>query len=213
MTSGAGVVLDATARPCLFDVVSKGELTRETIVVQGAEIASRIGLAALTIGQLAGRVEMSKSGLFGHFRSKEILQLRVLEYARERFAAQVVRPALRVARGEPRVRTLFENWLACGRRGDPSCLFLSAVMEYDDQPGVIHDELVSAHRDLMDAIVQVFRTGIAEGDFRRDADPDQFAQDLYGVMLAFAYSHRLLRDAAAETRTRRAFEALLGSAR
>ncbi len=183
------------------------------IIAHGAEIAGRLGLAGLTIGSLAARVEMSKSGLFGHFRSKESLQLQVLRYAREGFVAHVIRPALAEPRGEARLRRLFEGWLACGRHGDTCCLFVSAATEFDDQPGPVRDQLVGGHRDLMESIAQMVRTGVAEGQLREDADADQFAQDLYGVMLAFGYAHRLLRDPAAEARTRRAFEALLGGAR
>jgi AcrR family transcriptional regulator len=193
--------------------VAKGELTRETILAAGAEVAGRVGLTGLTIGQLAERVEMSKSGLFAHFRSKEALQLQVLAHARQAFVAQSVLPALAAPRGEPRIRALFEHWLAVVRDGASSCLFLSASMEYDDQPGPVRDALVSAHRDLVDTVAQVFRTAVGEGHCRPDADPAQFAHELHGVMLAYAYAHRLLRDPDAEVRTRIAFERLLDAAR
>jgi AcrR family transcriptional regulator len=193
--------------------VTKGEATRETILAAGAEIAGRVGLTGLTIGQLAGSVEMSKSGLFAHFRSKEALQLQVLGHARESFIAQAILPALAAPRGEPRIRALFEHWLAVVRDGASSCLFLSASMEYDDQPGPVRDALVAAHRDLMDSVAQIFRTAVAEGHCRPDADPAQFAHDLHGAMLAYAYAHRLLREPEAEARTRRAVERLLDAAR
>ncbi len=187
-------------------------MTREAVLEQAVEMANRLGLAGLTIGSLADRVEMSKSGLFAHFRSKEALQLQVLVYARERFIEQVVRPALAAPRGVPRVRQLFERWLACERDGAPGCLFLSATSEYDDQPGTVRDQLVADHRDLLDAVAQIVRSGVAEGHFRADVDAEQFAHDLHGTMLAFFYAHRLLRQPEAEARTRRAFEALLAAA-
>lgn len=192
--------------------MTKGELTREVILDEAAEVAGRVGLAGLTIGSLASRVEMSKSGLFAHFQSKEALQLKVLAHARERFVDRVVRPALATPRGEPRVWVLFERWLECANDATAS-LFVSASAEFDDQPGAIRDQLVSDHWDLMDAVAQIFRTGISERHFRADVDAAQFAHDLHGVMLAYFYAHRLLRDAAAEAHTRRAFEALLAAAR
>jgi AcrR family transcriptional regulator len=193
--------------------VSKGTDTRDAVLEQAVEVANRVGLAGLTIGSLAERAQMSKSGLFAHFRSKEALQLQVVVYARERFAEQVVRPALRTPRGEPRVRRLFEGWLACERDGAPGCLFLSATSEYDDQPGTVRDQLAGDHCDLMDAIARIVRGGVGEGHFRADADPEQFAHDLHGVMLAFFYAHRLLRQPEAEARARRAFETLLAAIR
>lgn len=193
--------------------MSKGELTREAIVARGAEVASRIGLAGLTIGSLATRVEMSKSGLFAHFRSKEGLQLHVLAHARESFVTEVLRPALAAPRGEPRVRLLFERWLGCSRSGGPGCLFVSAATEFDDQPGAVRDQLVSDHWDFLDAVAQIVRTGVAEGHFRADLDGSQFASDLQGVMLSHFHAHRLLRDPNAEARARHAFRALLADAR
>lgn len=201
------------ARSCYFPQVSKGSATRFAVLGVATEIASRKGLAGLTIGSLASRVEMSKSGLFAHFQSKESLQLQVLAFARESWIDLVVRPALSAPRGEPRVRVLVEHWLAAGRRGDPGCLFVSAATEFDDQPGPVRDQLVRDHRDFMDSIHMMVTAAITHGDFRSDVDAEQFAHDLWGAMLAFFYASRLLEDPAAETRTRRAVDALVAASR
>lgn len=192
--------------------MGKGELTRTTILDNGVELAASIGLGGLTIGSLATRTQMSKSGLFAHFRSKESLQLQVLERARTTFTDLVIRPALATPRGEPRVRELFERW-ATSDRIPGGCLFVKAATEYDDQPGPVRDQLIRDHRDLLDTVAQVCRTAVAEGHFHPDVDADQFAHDLYGIMSVFYLTHRLLDDPAAERRTRHAFEALLAAAR
>ena len=196
-----------------FGSVSKGEQTRKAVLEQAVGTAARTGLAGLTIGSLAEQTGMSKSGLFAHFKSKEALQLRVLEYARDRFADEVVRPALASPRGEQRVRALFENWLAISRDGASECLFVSAAWEFDDQPGAVRDQLLRDHRDFEDSVTQMFRAAMAEGHFRDDADPEQFAHDLHGVMLVYFHAHRLLGDPRAEDKTRRAFERLIQDAR
>lgn len=194
--------------------MSKGSDTRRIILRRGVETAYQVGLGGLTIGSLASATGMSKSGLFAHFQSKEALQLAVLGESRADFVENVIRPALTAPRGEARVRTLFERWLACGRESQPGgCLFVKAATELDEQESPVRDQLVQDHRDLLDTLAQVFRTGINEGHFRADADPGQFANDLNGIMLAFYHSYRLLRDADAEARARRAFEALLDAAR
>lgn len=192
----------------------KGEASRREILEGAAHTASRVGLGGLTIGTLAEHTGRSKSGLFAHFRSKEALQLQVLEYAMERFTDLVVRPSLAAPRGEPRLRALFEHWLAWDREAlSGGCIFIQAGIELDDQPGAARDLLVRGQRDWVDTIAQVFRTAVAEGHVRPDADPDQFAQDLNGVFLAYNYVHRLLNDPDAEARARRAFETLLAANR
>ena len=194
--------------------MSKGNETRQAVLDEAARAASRVGLGGLTIGSLAATTELSKSGLFAHFQSKEALQLQLLDHTRTRFIDLVVRPSLAAPRGEPRVRELFSRWLAWDADALPGgCLFIAASAEFDAQPGPVRDRLAQDQRDWMDTMAQVFRTGIVEGHFRPDADPDQFAYDLHGVMLAFHHASRLLGDPDAAARATRAFEALLVAAR
>jgi AcrR family transcriptional regulator len=194
--------------------MSKGDETREAILDQAIGLASRVGLHGLTIGSLAAQSRLSKSGLFAHFRSKESLQVQVLDHAAAMFVDAVVRPALAAPRGEPRVRELFERWLAwCGADLPAGCIFIVATSEFDDEPGPVRDRVVRVQRDWMETIAAVFRTGITEGRFRADADPDQFASELYGIVLAYHHARRLLRDPQAERRARSALDRLLDAAR
>jgi AcrR family transcriptional regulator len=190
--------------------VSKGEATREAILDAAGRLARHVGLGGMTIGTLAAETELSKSGLYAHFRSKEALQLAVLDHTRARFVAEVVAPALTAPRGEPRVRAVFENWLKWDAQPG-GCLFVAASSELDDQPGPARDRLVRNQRDWLDTLAEVFRTGVSEGQF--DGDPEQFAFDLDGVMLSCHMSSRLLGDGSAEARARRSFESLLASVR
>lgn len=192
---------------------AKGAATRDVVLDAAVQIAGRIGLSGLTIGMLAIATGMSKSGLFAHFGSKETLQLQVLARARDEFTDRVVRPALRAPRGEQRVRALFEHWLAVGQDPGAPCLFASAGMEFDDQIGVVRDQVVRDHTDFAESVQQMFRTGISEGDFRPDADDAQFEHDLMGIMLGLFHAYRLLGDPRAEDRARVAFERLLADVR
>ena len=195
--------------------MSKGELTRQAILDHAAGMASQVGLSGLSIGKLATELELSKSGLFAHFQSKETLQLQVLEHAAKRFVDVVVRPALAAGRGEPRIRALFENWFRWPKesRLPGGCLFVAAAVELDDQPGPVRDRLVQLQKDWLDMLANTVRTAVHEGQFQKSVDPEQFAHDLYGIMLVGHHAARLLRDPNAGKRTRTAFESLLGSAR
>ncbi|MCP3803296.1 TetR/AcrR family transcriptional regulator [Allokutzneria sp. A3M-2-11 16] len=192
--------------------MSKGEATRGAILDTASRLARSVGLGGITIGTLATSAALSKSGLYAHFRSKEALQVAVLEHTRARFVAEVMVPALARPRGEPRVRALFENWLTWDSQSG-GCLFVAASSELDDQPGPARDLLVRYQRDWRDSLAEVFRTGLAEGHFRAGADPEQFAFELDGVMLSRHLASRLLAAPDSETRARRAFESLLDLAR
>jgi AcrR family transcriptional regulator len=195
--------------------VRKGEITRNAILDRAVRLASQVGLSGLTIGRLADELGLSKSGLFAHFQSKETLQVQVLGRASHIFVQVVVRPALAAPRGEPRIRALFEHWLQWTRKAEMpgGCLFVTAAAELDDRPGAPRDRLVELQREWMDLLATVTRTGIAEGHLREDLDIEQFAYDLYSVMLGYHHADRLLRDARARDRARSAFETLLTAAR
>ena len=108
--------------------MSKGQATKTSILDEAVQVASTAGFEALTIGRLAERAEMSKSGLFAHFRSKEQLQLQALDHAAAWFTDLVVRPALKAPRGEPRLRELFERWLAWETETLPGgCVFITGA--------------------------------------------------------------------------------------
>ncbi len=185
------------------------------ILEHASKLARRVGLEGLSIGRLATDLDLSKSGLFAHFHSKEALQIQVLETAAAQFVETVVRLALESPRGEPRLRSLFERWLdwARSRKTPGGCLFVAAAVELDDRPGPARRRLVQLQRDWLGVMANVAESGIGAGHFRSDLDPEQVAHDLYAVMLGYHHASRLLKDPRAEVRAHAAFENLLAAIR
>ena len=195
--------------------MNKGEATRAAILDDALSLASQVGLEGLSIGELAKRSAMSKSGLFAHFASKENLQIEVLKVAAARFVETVVMPAIRKPRGEPRVQALFDNWLRWSRAdfSPGGCLFIAASTELDDRPGPARDFLVASQRAVMATVAKAVKIAVEEGHFRADLDAEQFAWETYSIFLAFHHFTRLLRSPHAERRARRAFAGLLERSR
>lgn len=191
--------------------MGKGATSRGAILDEAISLGSQLGIEGLSIGRLAEALDRSKSGLFAHFDSKVALQRSTLDRAAERFTEVVVRPALAAPRGEPRVRALFECWLrwpqAVPQPG--GCLFIAAAAELDDRPGPVRDRLVELQRQWLGTIAGAAARAKAEGHFRPDLDPEQFAFELDGITLAFHHADRLLRDGRAAARARASFERLL----
>lgn len=190
----------------------KGEETRTLILNEAVSLASQVGLEGLSIGSLAARLRLSKSGLFAHFGSKEDLQLQTLKQAQSRFEETVFRPALKIPRGRPRLRALFENWLdwiGQGAQSPGGCLILAASVEYDDRPGAVRDLLLAGQRELRGAIAKAVRLAIDEGHLKPETDPWQLTFELFGIILAAHHDKRLLGDPHALDRARSAFDRLL----
>jgi AcrR family transcriptional regulator len=191
--------------------MGKGEQTRTAILDEALKIASRLGLEGLTIGSLADATGMSKSGLFAHFGSREDLQLAVLEHFAQLYGERVFVPVLKIERGLPRLRALFERWLdwtiASGLPG--GCIMISAANEYDDRPGPIRDAVI-ANQHRGNAITQkAVRLAVEEGHLRPGTDPAQIAFEMLGIMLASHNHRRLLGDKEARKRALTAFEELV----
>jgi AcrR family transcriptional regulator len=193
----------------------KGERTQRAILAHALRVASTEGLEGITIGTLAARARLSKSGLFAHFRSKEALQIALLDAAAEEFRRVVVHPALAAPRGEPRLRATFDHWLHWPSKCDlpGGCVFTGAAAELDDRAGAVRDHLVELQRQWVDTLTRIARGGIEEGHFRSDVDAEQLALEFYGILFIHHLMHRLLRDPRADERARVTLERLLASVR
>jgi AcrR family transcriptional regulator len=196
-------------------VPTKGDKTREVILDQALRMASELGLEGITIGRLADELDLSKSGLFAHFSSKENLQVQTLDRAAERFAEVVVRPALAAAPGEPRLRALFERWLDWPKRvrQPGGCIFAAAAAELDDRPGPARERLVVLQREWQATLERVVRRAQEVGHLGPHVKAAQLVFELMGITLALNYQDRLLRDPRARERALAAFERLVADAR
>src|SRR3954464_13855587 len=76
-----------------------GARTREAIIRQAVSLATVDGLEGLSIGNLAHALDMSKSGIYAHFGSKQDLQLATVNHAAMIFESEIVEPALSAAPG------------------------------------------------------------------------------------------------------------------
>jgi AcrR family transcriptional regulator len=185
----------------------KGQQTRATILEAALGLASQMGLEGLSIGALAEVTQMSKSGVFAHFGSREELQISVIREYHAKFEEEVFYPAMREARGLPRLRSLFERWVKrVSVEIDSGCIYISGAVEFDDRPGPVRDALAEMVVAWHGALERAIHLAVEEGHLRRDTDPTQMLFELHGLILALHHDARFLRLPGALDRARRAFE-------
>lgn len=194
-------------------MMGNGTRTRTLILDRAVAQASAVGLEGLSIGSLANRLGLSKSGLFAHFGSKEELQLATLRAAQERFVNKVFVTAPQAPRGLARIRTLFQNWFAwIESSGEPGgCVILAAAAEFDGRPGLVRDALLAGQKELRGAIAKAVHLAIEAGDLPADTDPWQLAFELFGIVLAAHHDRHLFGDPRAAQRGMKAVENLLAA--
>jgi len=192
---------------------SKGEETRSAILKAALRHASTEGFEAITIGSLAEKTGMSKSGLFAHFGSKEELQIATLDEAVRRFTELTTLPALSMPRGLRRLNAMCDNWLIwttrCGLAG---CPMMTAITEFDDKPGPVRDALLEHMQRMHASLVKSVQMTIDTGEFAADTDPEQIAFEFFGIIASCYRSRNLFRDDQANLRARKAFDRLFASA-
>jgi AcrR family transcriptional regulator len=197
--------------PHFATTLRKGAQTRQMIIDAAIQLARQDGLRALTLGQLADRLQLSKSGLFGHFGSKEALQLAVVQAVQQCFIERVLQPALSLPRGAPRLQAVAANWLAWAAQpeADGGCPLLAAALEFDDQPGPIRDQVAEGHRQWRASLQVLVSQTMDVQQLPADTDPVQFAFEWFGLMLAVHHDVRLFHDESAPARAQRALQRLL----
>ena len=190
-------------------LMGKGDVTRAQVLAVGLDIVSEVGLEGLTIGSLAERAGMSKSGLYAHFESKEDLQCQVLDAASVRFTEAVFVPALTAPRGLPRLERLMERWMLWETDELPGgCPFVAAAVDYDDREGPVRDRVVFYLDRLLTELEKAVRMAVDEGHFRADVDTRAYTFEAWGVILAYQQWARMLKTDDAADRARAAFAGL-----
>lgn len=190
--------------------MSKGFSTKEAILKNAFELTSKFGLEALSIGELAKTVGMSKSGLFSHFKSKEKLQMMVMDYAAENFVLAVVKPAIEKERGISRIRALMDNWKKwSGSHLPGGCPFLSAIVEFDDRPGKVRDHILKLQSTMIGTFERAVAIAQEEGHLNKELECEHIAYELYSNMIGFHIYNRLLNNKRAEAMFETSFQTIM----
>ncbi|WP_354683247.1 TetR/AcrR family transcriptional regulator [Cupriavidus necator] len=173
----------------------KGEMTRVAILDAALELSSRDGLEGLTIGLLAERMQMSKSGVFAHFGSREDLQVEVVREYHRRFEQEVFYPSLQEPRGLPRLWSMVRRWMEKRiQEVTTGCIYISGAVEYDDRSGsLVRDELVKSVTIWRAAITRAINQAKEEGHLRADCDPRLMLFEMYSLELGLHHDARFLR--------------------
>ena len=186
--------------------------TRATVTQAAVDRASVDGLEGLTIGGLAGEVEMRKSTVFSLFGSKEDLQLATLEAAIEQFKYEVWGPVASERRGLARLLALCDSWLGYHEREvmPGGCFLTTATVEFDARPGTLHDAVARTIGGWLDLLEREVATAIEAGELPADTEPGDLAFQLNALAAAASYGFQLSRDRKVFDRARRSMRRALG---
>jgi len=193
---------------------SDGDRSRAAILDAATKLATTEGLKGLSIGRLADRIGMSKSGLYAHFGSKEELQLSAIDTASEIFVREVIDPA-RAEKGIARLEALGEQFLSYLERDvfPGGCFFAAAQAEFDTHSGPVREKLAEAHRRWLGYLERQVRAAQEAGEISADEEPAQLVFELKALLNMANSVFVLQRDRSALERARRGYRSRLEAAR
>lgn len=188
-------------------------LTLAAILDTALEMAAADGLESLTVGEVAKRLGLSKSGVFSRIGSREALQKAVVEEYDRRFLQDVFVPAMREPRGLPRLHAIMRLWLQRARDVEirTGCLYCAGAFEYDDREGPLRELLLDGTRRWRAALKRTVIQAIEAGHLKPDTEADQLVYELDGLFVALMREARFLRDPRAADRAWCAYERLISS--
>lgn len=186
--------------------------TRDALIETACDIASSDGLAGVTIGRLADEVGMSKAGVLGHFGSKEGLQLAAIEAARQRFVDEVSGAVLAAEPGLAGFVALTDAWIThiADDTYPGGCIWATASVEFDNQPGPVRDAVQEALVDWDNALTRQLKRAVANGELPSDTDIAQIVFETRAVGLGLNQELQMHAGEGAERRARKAIRRALG---
>ena len=185
--------------------------SRAQTLAAAVQLASIVGLDGLSIGRLADRLGMSKSGLVGRFGSKEQLQLATLDQAADIFRRTVYEPASTAPPGLARLNAISDAWVAyLARPPFPGgCFLTTAMVEFDARTGPVNDAVKKTMRRWLALLEREATRAIANGELPADRDPKDVAFTINALAVGANCNFQLNRDPTSLQRTRRAMAAVL----
>jgi len=173
---------------------SKGELTKSLILDAALYLAGRDGFEGLTIGLIAERMGMSKSGVYSHFESKENLQINVITEYHNRFRHAVFEPAMQFPRGLIRLEKMLELWTEQTiSEVSTGCIYISGAFELDDKPGPVREKLVHIVKTWRATLVRAIEMAIEEKHLTNQTNPEEMLFAIYSFMLGLQHDARFLK--------------------
>lgn len=190
-----------------------GDRTKQLILDTAVRLATVEGLDGLSIGTLAAATDVSKSGVYAHFGSKQDLQLATIENARTLFIDAVVVPALS-SEGLERLIALCERFLSyVEQRTLPGgCFFAAAAAELGGRAGPLKESVAANQRDWLELLSGAAAKAVAEQQLNADTDVAGLVFELNALVISANTGFILHNDPEIVARARSAVSRVLSAA-
>jgi hypothetical protein len=89
------------------------------------------------------------------------------------------------------------------------CIFISGAVEFDDRPGPVRDALANSVQTWLTALDKAVARAKECGHLDAQADAQQMAFEIHGLILALHYEARFLKTPGSIVRANKGFQNIL----
>jgi AcrR family transcriptional regulator len=182
--------------------MNKAKATKDQILKSCMRFVCQYGLQSISIGEIAKRTKMSRTGVISHFTNKEDMQIAILRHCEAIFINQVIQPALNL---DPlfNLQQFLRNWMNWVIKLDNnhslSCPFIKAAADFQNRSDCKVKQVIKEQQiKSLAYIAGLVKRCVDKGVFKASIDCDHFAHEVYGYYLNHNMSKHLLQAESAD---------------
>jgi TetR/AcrR family transcriptional regulator, transcriptional repressor for nem operon len=163
--------------------MAKGEETRQFIIEKAAPIFNTKGIAATSMSDIMEATKLSKGSMYVHFESKEVLACAAVDHNVKVLTAKLQAALSKSKTSKEQLFAyidFFGNPLQSPLIG--GCPILNFGTEADDTNPIVKEKVNNAIRTAQQLLTGITEKGIANGEFKTDLKPADFATVMFAML-------------------------------
>ena len=191
--------------------MSKGEKTRERIVVEAASLFNRRGFEGSSMADLMQATGLEKGGIYRHFSSKEELAAEAFDYAWQASTEARLHDLDSVSNTVDRLKQFITNFVERRPSIHGGCPLLNTAIDADDGNSLLRERARKALHQWQDILSEIVITGIERKEIKSGVDPKKLSTLIIASLEGALMISRLERDRDALLQARTHLERYLES--
>lgn len=163
--------------------MTKAERTRQLIIDKSAPLFNSKGIAGTSLSDILDATKLAKGSLYVHFENKEAISHAVVDHFVGKKLKFLEATLSRPGSAKEKLFAYLDVFLdPVSPPFEGGCPFLNFGMEADDLDQIIRKKVKKIIDIVQQRIADTFEEGRANGEFKANILPQEFAIKLYAMM-------------------------------
>jgi TetR/AcrR family transcriptional regulator, transcriptional repressor for nem operon len=162
--------------------MSKGEKTRQRIIVQAAPLFNQGGMAGCSMQDILNATGLKKGGLYRHFSSKQELAAACLKYSLALAFQARSGDAGHLPNAIDKLRHLVDRFVSAPSPLKGGCPLMNAAVDSDDGDPQLRRLALEALREWKSRLLQILKDGVERGEVVSGTDPSRVVNTVIATL-------------------------------